>query len=354
MESVYWFTRICVASAILLLLVLAFALLVAPDGRWLETVSLRSDTAPSPGSSSGRLFRNVDDYFSGKCLVSQIGYDGFGHQMNGKLSMIALVGRYPEVFTYVNHRFDGVDHSPKHGHELDEFVGLEGIFAEVEDVQAKFGRVEWLSSNLLDLVPKMLDGSFSCQNGTIYHTDNAWAFTWGNSGALQEMNIFVERSATMYKVRRAYRASAKPPLGFVPARPNVVMHSRLGDAAATRGLPDSYFDEAIAFYRNYFRSRGDINEPLFIIETDDRNWPYIETAKGRHGANNIMLGSDGSADFLTAFHRMVMADGFVASFSSFSIAAAVMRDQNVPMIIPDVSNSKMYYGMRDSFVYIKV
>ena len=44
-----------------------------------------------------------------------------------------------------------------------------------------------------------------------------------------------------------------------------------------------------------------------------------------------------STEPLAAFHRMVMADGFVMSISSLSYAAALLRLSKLKMVIPKMA-----------------
>jgi hypothetical protein len=121
------------------------------------------------------------------------------------------------------------------------------------------------------------------------------------------------------QVRKLYFATPKPETGFEKkgnrGRPNVVIHVRRGDAGG-RILPEIYYERAIKFYREA------LPNPLFWFESDEPNWSFFVKMREQSPLDFRM--PNASESHLTVFHRMVMADGLVCSYSGFSLAPAML------------------------------
>jgi hypothetical protein len=101
-----------------------------------------------------------------------------------------------------------------------------------------------------------------------------------------------------------------------------------GDAGS-RIQESSYYDRAIAFYNDT------LVQPLFWIESNDPSWAYLKQLKAKWPED--FMEPNKSTEPLAAFHRMVMADGFVMSISSLSYAAALLRLSKLKTVIPKMA-----------------
>ena len=97
-----------------------------------------------------------------------------------------------------------------------------------------------------------------------------------------------------------------------------------------RAYPESYFIQGMLYYETYFAELRK-PRPYFLVDTDDRNWVFLQRLKKLWGPRNVFISPDNN-DFRPAFHRMVMADGFISAESSFSRAAVMLRDFRFPII----------------------
>ena len=284
--------------------------------------------------------RLSDDWKNRTCFIAQMGSDGFGHQTEGKLTMIILAEMLKPNFKYVHIPYEKFEHTNVSGAEAEQFVGFGKIFAN----ESAAGVIK---RKPIESVPHFVEnvklGNYMCDPQTVYWGD--WAFYYiYNEQFNREVDNIIQRSATFHKIREAYLASPKLPLGFVHDRPNVVLHIRRGDAVR-RSYPGKYFIKGMEFYETYFAELGR-PRPYFIVETDDPNWRSLKKLKSRF---NVTI-SENISDFRPAFHRMVMADGFIISSSSLSRAAAMLRDFRYPIV---ARYSRKYLDVLNSYVYME-
>jgi len=240
------------------------------------------------------------------CYITQAGGDGFGHQTEGKLSCI-YVSMISASFHYVHTPFYTFDHMNMDAKVVENFANIGEGFENVQDLVANQNYTvevhDWSA---------FFQG-FECQAGRIYAVDNCWPIAYkppivghlGDIGHIQKM-------------RKRYLATQKPETGFEKengGRPNVVIHVRRGDAG-DRIQHETFYDNAITYYRNV------LPNPLFWFESDEPTWPYL-LKKHEEWPLDFRLPNT-SETHLVAFHRMVMADGLVCSYSGFSLAPALL------------------------------
>jgi hypothetical protein len=308
-----------------------------------------------PSSSSSHVSRVVLPRAQlppvGQCLVSQVGTDGFGHQLEGKFSFILFAELHQDKMAFVYLPFTTVDHSDLHGDVINDFVALHKVLPTLADLEKQRGRqMKIQQMQDYSFADQIIKGTFKCEADTIYHSDNLWAYVYSDFFREKLNALLVSGSPTLTRIRTAFaHAPNKPSLNFKPHRPNVVIHMRRGDAVE-RGTPNIYFNKGIEFYQHYFKQvAGWVEPPFFTIETDDRNWDYIGTLIQTYGADNIALGTD-DQQFMSAFNRMVTADGLVTAKSGFSRSAVWMR---FPSSVPIVAESSGdYYSKFSQFVYM--
>lgn len=251
----------------------------------------------------------------GECLITQQGKDGLGHQYEGKLSCVVL-GKLSTKFVIFHTPFSAFEHAKLSAEQVETFTNIRyGILthAELKD-NSKFHNKFIGGSPELNKWVKIFE-SKSCDYHTIYALDNCWDFLY--KPPIVDRVDEILNSSTL---RDNYLLTPKPMTGFDLNRTNVVIHIRRGDAGGRMGGFD-YFVEGMMYYNATLDPA-----PLFWIETDESDW------KGLLGfekifPGNIRFPSTASTDgqsVLTTFHRFVMADGLVASYSSFSFAAAYL------------------------------
>jgi hypothetical protein len=269
-----------------------------------------------------------------RCLISQTGADGFGHQLLGKLSF-GLFQEMGSTATYVHvpmYHFDHVVLDPAH---VDQFLNMKAVFPEASDFPIK-KRV-----NVNHLMPgffyPLLKGTAHCDPDTLYMADNTWDVTFKDHNYRGLVDGIVRYSKTFRALREAYHSTPKPDLNFKIGRPNIVMHIRRGDALA-RSFPEAFYNKALDFYANYF---GEV--PYLIIATDDPGWTYTQDLLASLGENATLA----SPHILGAFHQMVMADGLIVAESSFSTAAVFYRNLTNPIV-----GCQDYTAPISAYVYI--
>eukprot|EP01041_Mallomonas_annulata_P000478 gene478-891_t len=310
-----------------------------------------------------------------ECLITQYSSDGFGHQVEGKLSCLLADYMHPTL-RYVHVPFDQMQHTPELIDAAESFMNIGYGCQNEKDIQLHINK-NITNSNYnhnyksnSDIVKGkeytrlavntswivyMAQQTVTCSPHILYAMDNCWELVYRRPYASD-----IDKYRTY--LRERYFLGAKPDTGFDSNRKNVVVHIRRGDARA-RYMPLEYYKAGMAYYKSIF------DAPVFWILSDDPKWPghkklkqseskpkpskpnlnstvlssslnisgdrnIIKIEQRQHGLRTeslpvslpvveIHLPRIGDSLF-TSFHRMVMADGLIMSRSSLSAAAALL------------------------------
>lgn len=188
-------------------------------GTWVFGESLRRDRLQH---TSAAPTRNA-------CYITQVGFDGFGHQYEGKLSCILLSMINPQTFRYLHTPFTMFQHTSIDPSEVNTFTNLEnGFYQMVADARTLHGRAfeqsKAMASHALGswLEDYVYSNKQECSPDTIYSLDNCFGTVY------DEPYVSHIDSKKMSELRRVYDATPKHSTGFHNVRPNVVIHVRRG------------------------------------------------------------------------------------------------------------------------------
>lgn len=260
----------------------------------------------------------------GPCYITQWSPDGFGHQLEAKISCLLAEeltrgDNTVDEYIYVHTPF----HKPEHEHSvegshIDQFINMENIIQHPKEITQKPRTPRYYSKTLISWWSTRLRGQ-ACDPNVIYVVDNCWALVYDHP--LVE-KLYPINNTYLTNLRQAYHATPKPATGFNPNETNIVVHIRRTDGIV--GTLE-YFIEGIKFFSNYTFPipRG---RPKFWIETDDWEWEGLVKLKeidpdNIYFTNTTVDPHTKREQLWTQFHRLVMADGIVSSYSSFSFAA---------------------------------
>ena len=154
------------------------------------------------------------------CLVSQYSSDGFGHQVEGKLS--CLIADYlSKRLSYIHIPFYQMQHTPQLVAQAESFVNL-GFGSLNESYVVSLKKSLRVSVNT-SWVQLAANGHVKCKTDAVYVVDNCWDFVYKKPVVemLQEITPIL---------RKRYFATPKVDTGFNTSRYNIVVHIRRGDA----------------------------------------------------------------------------------------------------------------------------
>ena len=297
----------------------------------------------------------------GVCRIGQQSFDGFGHQMESKLTCIAAALALGLEFVHLP--FVGKAHG-EDPREMERFMDLGRLFRPLARPLRRVKRYpsSWStwpfagpcrfcmnSANLshtcdqTHFAPSWLrkietNRSFradACCAERVYVADNCFDF----------MNCHADWPGLWYRARPAmqahYHAVPKPLAAWTegfqsPPRehgPNVVLHVRLGDVGERR-LPPGYYSRAVRAVRAEFGGDGRA-PPLFRLQTN--GWPenlrtlfeHPDVAGGHVVVDHSKYSVERATGLGVSFHRMVTADVLVMGRSSLSMAAALLSNGTV-------------------------
>jgi hypothetical protein len=259
---------------------------------------------------------------AGPCPLAVYGMDGFGHQLEGKLSCALLALIWPARFTYQHIPFKRMEHLNKTTpRQIEEFVNLGAGFPlsllkmdpeSTQNPSFRSDQLMWFHNIVRKVDPK-------CDVGRDFLVDNCWGITYIEPAVSRIDDVRL-------RLRELYLQSPKPETGFNTGKKNIVVHMRNGDAESQERFygmdPSQFFRNGMNYYVNHFN----YSEIEFWIETDDSNWqPVKDIVQKYPRTERISIRAPNPVTpVLVVFHRMVMADGMVMSPSSFSNSAAIL------------------------------
>jgi hypothetical protein len=256
------------------------------------------------------------------CNITQYGTDGLGHQLEGKLSCTLLSLVWPARFPYVHTPFLTLEHVTEiSAAAVEQFTNVGEGYSTAPNGFIKLNGFNpaFRAAQLEEFFKVVRTVDPKCDPNRIYIVDNCWGLTY--------MEPAVSRiESVRWKLRANYLKTEKPELGFDKTKRNVVVHMRAGDSEVQGrffGINETeFFIRGIKLYAEKFAPQ----DTVFWILTDTPTFALVNVVKTVFvGVPHVTIETKGIKDpLLTAFHRMVMADGMVMSPSSFSNAAAML------------------------------
>ena len=298
-----------------------------------------TDATTSMASSTTRSALQEPADGKPKCLITQRGADGMGHQLEAKLSCIAVAKYLSKDFRYVHVPFHHLAHR---GHatqktlealQMEKFLGLGELFRNFEwkSKELELQRIEvvWVGQcHKTGWIRKVELGQVSCKNDnkTLYWLADCWErfYCYGFTESGYWYTI-------LPTIQQAYYSTAKPDPDWLegmssgPWGPKVVVHIRRGDGSY---LPDAWYLKQINALRSRFAAGP---PPLFRIQTDAIYLDKLLERTPEFKANDIAIDGRNSSFPLT-FHRMVVADALVMSKSALSMSAGLIGNQSITIL----------------------
>ena len=286
----------------------------------------------------------------GRCQIGSESWDGFGHQLDAKLSCIAVAAASDADYIHIPIHSGNKSTVEQHVNDFLSIGGRHG-YRQWDDRSLSDGRSHrsrqssspwWARKddsycNLIfnnSWFPRSQRGNLTCCREHVYVADNCWdAFNchpnwpgiWDNvAPAVREQYQLLENPA--WDNNAPARQSSLPV---------VVVHYRCGgDVPGTNVqrrslMRDDYYARAVALLRREMQRSGH-PPPLIRIQTDvsaSRIGSLLERIRALDNKTQPSLDvviDDYRSPLQLAFYRMVTADALVMSKSSLSMAAAVL------------------------------
>jgi len=296
--------------------------------------SLLTETA---ATSSVPAVGELQPQEESNCLLSQSGKDGIGHQLEGKLSCMAMASFLGMV--YVHKPFFTMQHVGNPGKMaafFEEFFGFGTQFPSIKaHMREQHIKVPWVGhckeNGWLRLVEL---GSRKCAGPSkVIAPDNCWDRMYCHG--------YME-SGHFYKLvpylHAAYHSIPKPEANWTEGLsdtnswgPKVAVHIRKGDSSYQLKL--GWYVQQIDEVRQRFLQQDPNHPPLFRIQTDGSAAKLVQEAPSL-GADDIVIDAGKSTSLAMAIHRMITADAFIMSRSSLSMSMALIGNQST-VILPD-------------------
>ena len=259
--------------------------------------------------------------FEKKCYLTQNGNDGFGHQVEGKLSCL-LLSLYSTNIIYVHtafHRFEHVHWNDQQIDDMENFTSIgygSSSVAEVMSNKSNHFKIQIFKGRALFPALKRLFFRNECDSNIIHSVDNCWDIVYREP--IQHISNSPDMKLQLF---RRYSRYPKPDTNFSDNSLNIVMHIRGGDSGS-RIMDVRYFSAGLEFYINYY---SHINKSIsvWLCSEDNIGLEYSQLLQSNYSRVEFIQ-SSATDSLQVIFHRMVMADGFIISPSSLSLSAILL------------------------------
>ena len=282
-----------------------------------------------------------------ECLVSSHSIDGFGHQLEAKISCI-IAGILSAKISYIHKSFGLMDHSNfdiNFPAMVENFTNIGFGSYRVDDLGSEY-KFRAFSGYDARWIISADAGIEKCLPTIVNIVDNCWDIVYYEPmvGALD---------VARHEVQRRYFSVPKPNPNLIPGKFNVIIHIRRGDAGP-RILPlgqvhdqskhdiyklllfpplsiTRYYVSGIEHFKRRHRNL------VFWVISDDPQWSGInEMAQLAALDSDFYLPSNtsGHKSLLFDFHRLVMAHGIIASDSSVSFSAILIGNATDVVVSP--------------------
>lgn len=249
------------------------------------------------------------------CMISQKGEDGFGHQLEGKLSCMAVAADLG--IKYIHTPFKDIEHGEA-GSSMNEYMGLDKVFPILASIPNATERprqpLPWVGKcNDPSWLRDLASGKRQCAHDgvSVYTADNCWDYFYCDGNWPDQWYTVQTRVRTAFlNSAKAYSVDME---NNGPTAKRVVIHIRQGDG---KKIPHQYFHDVIDMLKEEFEINGE--NATFHIETDG----YKNDFQSFEDKGVIV--EDRTTSLKVAFRRMVTADVFVASTSGLSDSAALL------------------------------
>jgi len=268
-----------------------------------------------------------NDLATPRCMISATGTDGFGHQLESKLSCMAVAEDIG--LDYIHVPFGSMEHG-QNGSSLNEYLGLSTLHASWQPrFLREMRQVAWVGKcHGKSWLRDVANGKTCKRDGrTVYIGDNCWDYFYCN-GAWPDQWLKVQP-----RVQQAFLDASKAysvdDEGKNSTTTHVVLHVRRGDGIQ---LPLDYFERVINILARELQTDG--TYAIFRVQTDGNKQDFK-----RFEERGVIVDDAASTSLETSVRRMVTADVFVASMSSLSLSAALINTGNV--IYPGCASAKI-------------
>ena len=152
-----------------------------------------------------------------ECAITSYGKDGFGHQVEGKLSCIIASELHPRL-EYVHIPFENFEHTPDLVDSANFFVNLG--YGSASEKDFNFTREIKSQSSW---IRKAAYEKFDCKSNVLYAVDNCWDLTY-------QLPMVLELDSIRPHLQKLYFSTPKPNTGFHNDHFNIAIHIRRGDS----------------------------------------------------------------------------------------------------------------------------
>ena len=297
------------------------------------------------------------------CLIMQCSEDGMGHQVDARVSLMALAEMYPSQLTYVHHPFGSFQHTSMPGATADAFFGFDRVGSPlIGDARLARGSRPVVDRSVYRsgaFLQDVLQGKFACRPTSLYCVDNAFEVTHGGDAAVARSFVAVVANSTLFRrLRRVYwhESAAKPaPRDFSLSRLNVVVHVRRGDAGY-RMLEARYFLAAMRLVERLARE-AELPAPLFHVHSDSPDWPGIAALRSAFPQGDVHVPRlEGDLAVLAVFHALASANVSVLSDSSLGFGSLAFRDPRpaapgLPLAVVELNERRAAFKSGSPFLW---
>jgi len=238
-----------------------------------------------------------------RCMLTQRGRDGFGHQYEGKLSCI-LAAQLDPRYEYVHMPFLSFEHIRASGESAEQFTNI------------SFGQKLAPLDRSFEVTNFHALPSTNCSEEKVYVIDNCWPLIY--------FKPHVHRLRQFLPIiQEPFHSSAhRRPVITYPNRSVVVVHIRRTDAL-WRKSEEAFFVRAMRHFQKFTFQRGD-PPPYFVVVTDDPEWGHLHIIRSTFNGSVEILGPS-SEDLYDTFTRMATSYGLVLAYSSLSFCGVLIN-----------------------------
>jgi hypothetical protein len=270
-----------------------------------------------------------------RCMISARSGDGIGHQIDGKLSCIAVAIELG--YEYIHYPIGGADHI-HNGAAMETFLNLGNCFRKFDkDTMRLESTKRWPWVGPCDDKSSWFNRAYKNQSADctleddptiLYIGDNCWDQFWCRT-IPQNSKLWYDKVLPI--VQTSYYSTPKPDNHYVSTDINVAVHIRRGDAP-DRALDDEYYVKAMLLIQHRYRdmlssSSSSSNTKKtglkFWIHTDMKKEDSTHLSHYEHHDLNIEWCFEGTSSIEEVIHQIVTSDIFILSRSGFSYGLAL-------------------------------
>ena len=265
-----------------------------------------------------------------KIKICQHGTDGFGHQLEGMLRLLSLSINNKADYQYNYKKIFQFEHTNFKLEKLSNYILTALKYLSNGQEESTFLYTSIREQRTFNEI-LINDVNY---NDTIYLYDGV------STNIEEELPPNFEQIKELEKslplLRKAFVEKNKylPKQSYNKKLINVCCHIRLGDAIGQRILDNDKLCKVIKYYQN------DLNYQI-IIHTDGD----MSSMK----SNNTII-YDSKVDILQVFSDFIHADILIINYSSLSIAAHLLGDENQKVICPTNAGNTFKYRILDKCV----